>query len=142
MKIKHKYSILLLVALLLLFAGCSSTKKAATLPPISQEAIDTATQEIKDNPEVREANIEVNNDEIYLSIIVGAGTEKEKAQDLGENYARLLATYAAEGQLKPPAGNSLGDLYKFYTLEIGVGTGPYDFIAQGVKLTDRDTINW
>lgn len=48
----------------------------------------------------------------------------------------------SEDDLKSPSKDNLGELYDYYDLQVGVGTGPDDFIAQGAMVTNASKITW
>src|SRR5690625_5110493 len=64
------------------------------VPHISEEAINHAYDVINDYDMVKDPHIEVSKEDkkITLAIVVNAATNEEHAKDLGDNFARALAS--------------------------------------------------
>ncbi|PZM64825.1 hypothetical protein [Paenibacillus dendritiformis] len=118
------------------------------LPIITDEIKEFALSIITGYDAVKDAHIEVATEktQIILALQVDASTSKDVAKELGDNFARALASGAAilgERDLKSPTKDNLGNLYDYYDLQIGVGTGnDSKFIARGAKVTDSPKITW
>lgn len=127
----------------LLVTGCGSGEEKE-LPNIPDEAKQLAIDQVKQYDEVQDAYVGVEGDEISLAIVVQPGTSEETAKELGDNFARLVSSMAASlnDELKGTAKDNLGEIYNYYDLHVGVGTGPDDFIVQGAKVTGSNNITW
>src|SRR5690625_3839202 len=102
---------------------------------------------INDYDMVKDSHIEVSKEDkkITLAIQVNAATNEEHAKDLGDNFARALGSGVAiysEKDLESPSKDNLGEIYDFYDLHVGVGTGTENFIVQGAMVTGASKITW
>lgn len=109
------------------------------MPRVESSIIEMTVNQMKQDPLVKDAYISVEGDRITLALQVNAATSEDKAKELGENFARLLASLSGAGA---PTKEYLGGLWDSYTLQIGVGTGPDNFIVQGAKVPTGKTIKW
>jgi len=119
--------------------------KKPELPAIPTEAQEMAISEIKKDTLVKDAAVVIEGDTINLAIVVNAATNEEHAKRLGDNFVRMLASFTAffnENDLKGPTKDYLGELWDYYNLNIGVGTGPDHFIVQGAKVKTAQKITW
>lgn len=96
---------------------------------------------------VKDSHIEVSEEdhEITLAIIVNNATNEEHAKELGDNFARALASGVSiysEENIESPSKDFLGELYEVYDLDIGVGTSPDDFITRGYMTSGGSNITW
>src|SRR5690606_22159852 len=68
-----------------------------TMPPpnIPQAAIDDAVRFIMQDPAVRDATVLVDGEQAVLAIVVTRTTSAEYGRQLGDSFARQLATLAA-----------------------------------------------
>lgn len=146
----RKLSVLFAMLLLLLLVACSSSEETGEqneLPEISESAIEHAYDVINDYDMVKDSYIEVSKDDkkITLVIQVNAATNEEYAKDLGDSFVRALASGAAtysEDDLRTPSKDDLGEIYDYYDLHVGIGSGPDNFIVQGAKVTSSPKITW
>lgn len=145
---KKRLLILITILLSALLVACSESENdVEEVPEISDLALEHAYSIINDYDMVKDSHIEVLEEEkkIILAIEVNAATNEEHAKELGDNFARALASGASiysEVELKSPENEYLGELYDFYDLQIGVGTGADNFIAQGAKVKSASKITW
>jgi uncharacterized Zn finger protein (UPF0148 family) len=112
---------------------------------ISDDAINFAKDVIGDYDQVSDSLIEVNGNKITMVIVVGAATNEETAKSLADSFVRALATGVnmyGDVELKAPDKDSLGELWEHFDLQIGVGSGPDNFIAQGAKVSTASKIKW
>lgn len=114
---------------------------------INDQAKNHAYDIINDYEMVKDSHIKVSetDEEITLAIIVNNATNEEHAKELGDNFARALASGVAifsEENLESPSKEYLGELYEIYDLDIGVGTSPDDFIARGYMISGGSNITW
>lgn len=114
--------------------------KPKSLPEISDFEKQMAIDQIKQEPEVKDALIKIKDDKITLVVQLSIPVEKERAQEIGDNFVRMLAAFT-DG-LDMPTKHYLGELWDHYDLHIGVGTGPDNFIAQGAKVKTGKRIIW
>jgi len=122
-------------------------KRMDEVPHINEEAINHAYDVINDYDMVKDPYIEVSKEDkkITLAIVVNAATNEEHAKDLGDNFARALASGVSiysEDDLKSPSKDNLGELYDSYDLQVGIGSSPDDFIARGAMVTSTSKITW
>ncbi|WP_028782225.1 hypothetical protein [Thalassobacillus devorans] len=92
---------------------------------------------------VKDAYIEVNGDEITMTLQVGASLNEETRKELGDNFVRNLSSNVSFNydELESPSKDDYGTLFHLYDLQIGVGTGADDII-QGAKVTSSPKITW
>lgn len=112
---------------------------------ITDDAINFAKDTIGGYDQVKESLIEVKGDKVTMVIVVGAATNEETAKELGDNFVRALSTavnLTSDVKLKAPDKESLGELWNYFNLQIGVGSGPDNFIAQGAKAKNARKIMW
>ena len=95
--------------------GCSS-KEEKILPKISDEAIEMAKDQIKGDS-IGDTSIQIKDDEIILSVITSPAVNEKFSKDVGERFARLLATFTAtinkDVDLEPPSNENLGGIYNY-----------------------------
>jgi len=122
-------------------------KSTDEIPNINEEAMNHAYDIINDYDMVKDTHIEVSEEDkkITLAIIVNAATNEEHAKELGDNFARALASGVSiysEDDLESPSKDNLGELYDSYDLQVCIGTSPDDFIARGAMVTNASKITW
>ncbi|MED0704885.1 hypothetical protein [Aneurinibacillus aneurinilyticus] len=122
----------------------TSTPIISEEPTISNEIKELTQYEIKRKKEVTDAYIDVKDTKIILALTVRPGTSKEKAKELGDDFVRSLGGLVAamNSNLSGPTKDNLGELWNYYDVHIGVGTGPDNFIAEGYKVTTSPKISW
>ena len=134
----------LIFLLTIVLMGCSSEKEKV-LPKISDEAIEMAKDQIKSDF-VGDTSIKIDDDEIILGIIVSPSANEDFSKDVGERFARLLASFVSatnkDVDLKSPTNESLGEIYDYYDLHIIVGTGPENVIVHGAKSSGSRVLVW
>ncbi len=113
-------------------------RKTEVQPPeIPQNAIDMANDTIRAYDEVRDSFIKVDREEkkITLSIQVSPLMSVEQAKDMGENLARMLASYSRRSDEieRGPTRDYLGEIYDHYRLSIVVGSSSSHIIVWGVR---------
>lgn len=160
--------LLIIILSILVLTGCSDSTMPSTsvdepesrteiqlaekedesfLPTISEEAIKFAVNEILYNKDVVDAAVNVKEEEksIVLAVQVNYLVNEEKAKELGESFARLLATFAADSEKTRMPGMDLSNtIYDYYDLHVIVGTGPglHERLAYGVKSSIGYNIAW
>ncbi len=105
----------------------------------NEEGKKMALEQVKQNPLVSDAHIEVNGKTIVMAVILGTAVNKETAKEIGDNFVRNLGTFSGG---KPPEKYYYGEIFDNYDLQIGVGTGPDNIIVQGAKVTSAKKITW
>lgn len=143
----HKKQIIyigLIFLLTIALMGCNSEEEKV-LPKISDEAVEMAKDQIKSDF-VKDASIQIDDDKIILAIIVSPSVNEEFSKDVGERFARLLATFTSvtnkDVDLKGPSNESLGEIYDYYDLQIIVGSGPENVIVHGAKSSGSRVLVW
>ncbi len=112
---------------------------------ISDDAFNFAKDVIGDYEQVSDSLVEVNGDKVTMVIVVGAATNEETTKSLADNFVRALASGVnmyGNVELQSPDKDSLGELWEHFDLQIGVGSGPDNFIAQGAKASTASKIKW
>ncbi|MER1249812.1 hypothetical protein NQS42_18480 [Bacillus sp. C10(2022)] len=122
-------------------------KESKKLPEITDKAKTETNELIRNYDQVKDTYISVNKDkaEIILTIQVNPSVDKKSAEDLADSFVRSLASNASiygENDIKSPTKDSLGELYDYYDLKIGVGTDENNFILQGAKVKSSPKITW
>lgn len=124
----------------------SKKGKNDKLPEIPDEAKKIAVDQIKMETLVEDALVQVEGDKVILAIVVNAATNEETAKEYGDNFARMLSSmtdaYNEDVDLDSPTKDYIGGLWDYYDLQVGVGTGPDNFIVQGAKVTSAKKITW
>ena len=108
-----------------------ATEQAAQTPSPQQLAIET----IKNYPEVLDAAISRDGQDFRLALIVPANTPQARAQELGDNFVRMVKSYA-----DTPPQREIGPGEYDYT--IGVYTQDERQIAVGAKVAFARNITW
>ena len=108
-----------------------ATEQAAQVPSPQQYAIET----IKSYPEVLDAAISQDGQDFRLALIVPANTPQARAQELGDNFVRMVKSYA-----DTPPQREIGPGEYDYT--IGVYTPDERQIAVGAKVAFARNITW
>ena len=118
--------------------------KEEELPEISQKAKNITVEEIEKHELIKDAYIKIEEDQIVLALQVNYSINEETAKELGENFARLLASMSASfnDKFKYPTKDNLGSIYDYYDLQIVVGTGTENIIIHGAKAKIAKNINW
>ena len=143
-----KNKIILIACLIFLLPivmiGCSS-KEEKILPKIPDEAIEMAKDQIKGDS-IGDTSIQIKDDEIILSVITSPAVNEKFSKDVGERFARLLATFTAtinkDVDLEPPSNENLGRIYDYYDLQIIVGSGFNNVIGHGAKAAGSRVLVW
>jgi len=134
----------LIFLLTIILMGCSSEKEKV-LPKISDEAIEMAKDQIKGDF-VGDTSIQIDDDKIILTIIVSPSANEDFSKDVGERFARLLASFTSvtnkDVDLEGPTNESLGEIYDYYDLQIIVGSGPENVIVRGAKSSGSRVLVW
>ncbi|MFY0147836.1 hypothetical protein [Bacillus cytotoxicus] len=120
-------------------AKAVAEEKTKETVKFNEEGKKMALEQVKQNPLVRDAHIEVNGKTIVMAVIVGTAVNKEAAKEIGDNFVRNLGAFSGG---KPPEKNYYGEIFDNYDLQIGVGTGPDNIIVQGAKVTSAKKITW
>ena len=108
-----------------------ATEQAAQTPSPQQLAIET----IKSYPEVLDAAISQDGQDFRLALIVPANTPQARAQELGDNFVRMVKSYA---DIPPQREIGPGE----YDYTIGVYTPDKRQIAVGAKVAFARNITW
>lgn len=133
-------SVLGILVLALALAGCSAP------PEIPQAAIDHAYDVMAGYQGVRETLVTVKDGRVQLVIVTDPSITPQYARQLGDNFARALASGAAihrPKDFKTPAKDYLGGLYEKYDLEVVVAWSADNIIAQAVKTKGaNNSLRW
>jgi len=128
------------VAIIIAASGGDGGSDDEYSPPQSaRTAIDVETtviSQITAYPEVLDAAINRQGDDVSLVIVVGAATNEATAKNLGENFVRLYKTFSDDD----PPGQTIGS-GKYHYL-VGVYTPTEKQIALGAKVSFADRITW
>ncbi|MCU5376175.1 hypothetical protein OCA08_03370 [Bacillus cereus] len=114
-------------------------KKIANTIEFNEESKKIALDQVKQNPLVKDAHIEVQGKKIIMAVIVNTSVNKEAAKEIGDNFVRNLGAFSGG---KAPEKNYYGEIFDNYDLQIGVGSSPNDIIVQGAKVTSAKKITW
>lgn len=106
---------------------------------VTDAAIDMAVGTTLQTPEVSDAAISVKNDTISFAVIVGASTNKETAQEIGDNFIRQLSAFT-DGST--PRKDYYGELYDEFDVLITIAGPAENIIAQGAKVRTSPKITW
>ncbi|MDF1510187.1 hypothetical protein PZE06_18800 [Robertmurraya sp. DFI.2.37] len=106
---------------------------------VTDTAIDMAVETTLQTPEVSDAAISVKNDTISFAVIVGASTNKETAQEIGDNFIRQLSAFT-DGST--PTKDYYGELYDEFDVLITIADPAENIIAQGAKVRTSPKITW
>ncbi|MGG1330710.1 hypothetical protein ABE222_29195 [Bacillus tropicus] len=114
-------------------------KEKASAFPVSEEAKNMTLEQIKTNPNVSDAHIEVKDTKIVMAVVVSHAVTKEAAKEIGDNFVRNLGSFAGG---KAPEKEYYGEIFDNYDVQIGVGTSADKIMVQGYKSTSAKNINW
>ena len=128
-----------IIALILAFAGMLFVGCTSKPEPISQEAIDLAVGEIEQQAGVVEAAIGQKDNDISLAIIVDYNVEKEQAKELGDNFVRLLITFSKDYTNNSP-GKEIGVTKHHYLITVAYSNE--EIVVQGAKASVGTYIRW
>lgn len=103
---------------------------------ISDSAKTLAITSIQGYDGVREAQVYQDGKKIKLVIVVGYGTSKQYAKELGDNFVRLVKTFSKDS----PPGKKIGK--GIYDYHVGVATPNAKLLVQGVKIDLGSRIVW
>ncbi|WP_153464442.1 hypothetical protein [Sediminibacillus terrae] len=122
-------------------AGSSDVKPGDI--EITDEIKDMTYSTMEEYDGVKDAYIEVDGDQITMTLQVGASLNEEKRKELGDNFVRNLSSNTSfyYDELEGPEKDSYGTLFEIFDLQIGVGPGSED-ILQGAKVTSGKSIMW
>lgn len=120
-------------------ANVQKEKQSSNKVEFSEEGKKMALEQVRQNPQVRDAHIEVQGKKIIMAVIVSASVNKDTAKEIGDNFVRNLGAFLGG---KPPEKYYYGEVFDNYDLQIGVGTSPDNIIVQGAKVTTAKGITW
>jgi len=102
----------------------TETEAVVSPPRITQDAIELAKQTIMSNKGVRNAAVGVNEDatKVILAIQVKSGIDTNDAMELGDSFARLIATFCSKKGTGMPTKTYLGAIYDHYDLVVVVSS--------------------
>ncbi|WP_371069258.1 hypothetical protein [Sediminibacillus sp. JSM 1682029] len=122
-------------------AGSSDVKPGDI--EITDEIKDMTYSTMEGYEGVKDAYIEVDGDQITMTLQVDASLNEDKRKELGDNFVRNLSSNASfyYDELEGPEKDSYGTLFEVFDLQIGVGPGSED-ILQGAKVTSGKSIMW
>lgn len=114
------------------------------LPRISPMATQLTEDFFSEETLIEDVSVLVEGDAVTIAMEVNAATDPDWARQQLHNAARFLATMVAgeHDGLEGPARDDLGDLWDHYTLNVGAGTGPDNFIVRGAKVPTSPQIAW
>lgn len=113
-------------------AGSSQPGSSTLQAEAKQLAIMTIEQEV----EVIEAAIGQSGKDLSLALVVMPGTDRPRAQNLGDNFVRLVKTFGPEDPPSKEIGRGT-----FHYL-ITVATPDEKIIAQGAKVSFSPRLTW
>lgn len=142
-----KAIIVLFVGILMLALACSevatsnSTRvpratRVTQTPVFPSDKADLAISQIESYPEVLEAAIKQNDDDLSLVIIVIPGLSSERAKELGDNFARMVKSFGPE---EAPTKNIGRGLFNYL---VGVYYPNEAKVVIGAKVKNRTSITW
>ena len=88
------------------------------------------------SPAVRDAAIRQKDDHLSLVVIVAYGTNSATAEELGDNFVRMVKTFGPDQGSNKAIGTGL------YDYQIGVFYPDETAIARGWKLGSSSHIRW
>ena len=138
--------IVLLVVILVVVIGviANTTASGSTVERTSQPTVTRGTgfsnaeivDQIKIYPEVRDAAITREGNQVSLVLVVGSATSITRAKELGENFVRMYKTFSDDDA----PGSSIGT--GKYDYVIGVYTPSEKPIVKGAKSRVASRISW
>ena len=127
------FLLLIIIFIVALASGNGSGSPSANLTASMK---DTAIVSIQAYPEVKDAAISQDRNSISLVIVVAAATSPERAQELGENFVRMVKTFSPD----TAPGNEIG--IGVYDYLIGVYYPNEHQVALGAKSRGAKRISW
>lgn len=136
----RKLLITIILVMCIFIISCSTTAP----PVISEEALSGSTELILTNPQIEDAEVIVENDKLKFYIVKNKEIDmsQDELRKLGEDYVRLLGGYTANDEIKGPTGESYGEIYEFYDLEIYIEGERGALIGKGIKTKNENNIKW
>ena len=134
--------VVILIVAIGVIANTTDTEPVAkrTSEPTATRGTGLSNAEIVDQikiyPEVRDAAITREGNQVSLVLIVGAATSIARAQELGENFVRMYKTFSDD----TAPGSSIGT--GKYDYVIGVYTPSEKTIVIGAKSRVASRISW
>ncbi|MCH4888771.1 hypothetical protein EZV73_14345 [Acidaminobacter sp. JC074] len=119
------------------------TESEEDRPVITEKHKEEAISLISSEIEVEEATIIVAEDQIAFGLKLLAGTDKNRAMDLLEEFIEILAhRVSGDEDIKAPDFKSHGELYDYYDLTLAGGSDAGDIVAKGSKKKTSNFISW
>lgn len=126
----------LIMALFCLFVfGCFGEEKPPP-PQLTAQEKQMAIDTIKEYKEVRDAAVSQDGDTLSLVVIVGYGTSKERAKEMGDNFVRLVKTFSKDESPEKEIGEGI------YDYIIGVYYPNEKELVLGAKSSIARNITW
>lgn len=117
-------------------SGKPQPARVEAIPRISQDRIQEAIQQIEAYPMVRDAHVQQKGDQLTLAIVVDYATSKASAQQLGDNFVRLVKSLSDD----TPPGKHIGQ--GIYNYLVGVFYPNQKTLAMGAKDKHAVRISW
>lgn len=105
-------------------------------PDITEFDKTIAINQIKAYPEILDAAIGQDGNELSLVLIVEYGTSEELAKQLGDNFVRMVKTFGPE----PAPGKIIGE--GMFNYLVGVYYPNEELVAMGAKVSFATHITW
>ena len=113
-------------------------------PTIAEDHIDATVSFMDDEPQVRDTTISVEDDTVIIAVIVDPSVDDERAREILDSATRWLSSRVADSYdtVESPSADSLGDIWNYYSLQVGAGPDPDTFYARGAMHQDGGQISW
>ena len=144
-------SLVLIIIFIVAFASCNgnssqpnqgtSNSNAKESLPTSDSKLtssmkDIAVASIQAYPQVRDAAISQDGKTLSLVIVVASATSPQRAQELGDNFVRMVKSQSQD----TPPGKEIGT--GIYDYLVGVYYPNEKLVAQGAKSRVAKRISW
>lgn len=103
-------------------------KKPSDAPIITEEMRQHAMTVVSHVPEVKQANLITKDGLVAFALSVDPIMSKSDAQKAADTFVKALAASASNKYryLEGPSGQNLGELYKYYSVMVAIGTNSKD----------------
>jgi hypothetical protein len=129
-------SVLAAVFAAALVCGCTGGDSSAEVYTLTDEEKQLAIYPIEQYTGVQDAAVNQDGKDLTLNLIVDYGTSKEYAEELGDNFVRLVKSFGPEES----PGKEIGPGIYDYTVYVHNPSG--ELVAVGAKVSGARSLTW
>ena len=117
-----------------------ATEPEKEISKIPEVNIKIAVDTIKEHPDVRYAAVTQKGSELSLSIIINQSISQRRAQELGDDFIRMVMSNAGRDFENAPEGKQIGASRFSYL--VGIYRIDKSEVALGAKVSSAKWITW